>query len=350
MPTHAIAHFFNAHWDYGAYEREIFDDLRIQIDTKFPDSVNLMLNLTWHGPKTFTAIDEFCQAYPRIDNLFVISTVDYVIRENYTMLTDRIQSQSTVGQRYHLGNFDDGFRFNFFAIACLDKFKTYQTEELILRDIKHVYVSYSRKPYQHRLNFTRALKQHNLLQHGIVTLGRAFPGEPDHGLYMSIGERDEDYREWGHWYTPGTAGTPHEIPHDLYTLHNWPVWQHHFLHVVNATAPGNMDPVFVNQIGFKPLIGMRPFVINGQTKQYRYLHEQGFKTFERWWPEVKQEIDASDPLLHQSIIDLIRRLSEMPRSELLSMYNDMLPDLLYNRQRWYEWAAEQKNLVKNIFQ
>jgi len=53
--------------------------------------------------------------------------------------------------------------------------------------------------------------------------------------------------------------------------------------------------------------------------------------------------------LHVTLIDAIRQLSQLTNSELLSMYNTMLPDLIHNRQHWYVWADEQKYQVENLF-
>jgi hypothetical protein len=33
----------------------------------------------------------------------------------------------------------------------------------------------------------------------------------------------------------------------------------------------------------------------------------------------------------------------------MSMYNDMLPDLLHNKERFYEYAIEQRHKMEHLF-
>jgi len=351
MPTHTIARTFPTKWIYGEYEEKILHSLTAQIDSHFPDQNNLILNFTWHGPWTDTEVDDYISTGKKIDQLFVVCTVDGYLGtlDHYIK---RLKDTVGVSTVHWIGNFENSpFEFNFFAIVCRDHFKKYDTQDLMLTDVKHAFVSYNRKPYPHRLEFVRELVNTGLNNHGVITMGRSFPGE-DHGLFMSIGEREEDYVKYGHWYEPGTESTPHEIPHDLFSLHNWSVWQHHFLHVTGATIFPDYLPVFVNQIHFKPIIGLRPFIINGQSKQSAYLRKHGFRTFEKWFPGT--EVNTSPPeAAEQSknqLVNTLQNLVKLSPTQMLDMYQSMLPDLLHNRQRWFEWADEQAALAEDIFQ
>jgi hypothetical protein len=337
MSTTIIGDFFPAHWIYGEYEQSLFADVVQQVKEKFANTNNVVLNLTWDGPQTTQAIQNIDH---QVDNLFVVSTVDSV-----STLWKTYVNSINATKVYHLGNFDSEYQYNFFAIVCADLFKEYRTEDLILTDIKYRWISYNRKPYDHRRQFVEALQNHDLLHTGIVTMGRNFPGDPRPDLYCSIGERDEDYVKYGHWYELGTEATPHQIPHDLFSLHNWHYWQHHFLHIVGCTFPYNEDHLFTNQIDFKPIIGLRPFIINGQTRKYQWWRNQGFRTFESWFPT---KLDRQRTLT-DNLVATVKYVNSMSIDQLQSMYNDMLPDLLHNRARWYEWAAEQKQKVKSLF-
>lgn len=345
MNTVRIADTFPEQWIYGEYEKRILDSVQAQIDTKWPDHNNVLLNLTWTGPQTQAQVSELSGQV--IDNLFVIATVDAALPHVYEPLVRAVNATRV----YYLGNFEGPHYFNFFAIVCADHFETYQEQDLILQDVRHAYVSYNRKPYPHRLEFVQSLVAHNLLDRGVVTLGKNFPDQPDHGLYMSIGEKSSDYIKYGHWYPEGTTSTPHDIPHDLFSLHNWPVWQHHFMHIVGTTAIYNNEPVFINQIDFKPIIGLRPFLINGQTSHYQFLRDAGFRTFTHYFPGLDLEVDGGvgNGRLTQALTQAVQQLCAMSRAELLAMYTDMLPDLLHNRARWTEWAAEQQQRVKSLF-
>lgn len=350
MTVEIIADTFPESWSYGHYEIEINHSLQQQIQRLWPDTATLLFGTTWMGPQTDQKILELEQQGRRFDRLIITSTVDAVENFRVYPLIDRLQQTFGIQEVYRVGNFDGDYEFNIFAIACADNFRHYNTDDLVLRDLRWRYCCYNRKPYLHRLQLVQELVNQGLESHGVITLGRAFPGEPDHGLYRSIGEKNQDYRDWGHWYPDSPDATSHDIPHDLYSLHNWSVWQGHFLHIVGATAAYNEPDTFVNQINFKPLIGMRPFVINGQTKQYDYLRRAGFRTFNHYWPQFDLERKyMGNTDLAITITDLIKQLVSLSDQDVMSMYAHMLPDLLHNRLRWFEWAQEQKTRVHNLF-
>lgn len=354
MPTKVIATTFPAHWSYGQYEIDIHASLADQISAKWPYDNNLLFGTTWMGPQTETAIDRLIAEQQKFDRLIMTSTVDAALSHQVYPMRDQLVKAFDIKEVYLVGNFDGDYEFNIFAIACLDHFRVYDDRDLPLKSPRWRYCAYNRKPYRHRLQLVRTLVESGMDKHGVITLGQPFPGEPDHGLYRTIGERNEDYVQWGHWYDLGTlTSTPHEIPHDLYSLHNWDVWQHHFLHIIGTTADSSHANIFLNQISFKPLIGMRPFVINGQTRQYEFLRRNGFRTFNHYWPMFDENIDAArddDPqCLARQLTDVIRWLVSLSDEEIMAMYQDMLPDLQHNRSRWYEWALEQKTKSRNLF-
>jgi hypothetical protein len=351
MPTTVIANSFPEHWSYGHYEIKIHHSIQQQMDVRWPHSDNLLVSTTWMGPRTEQLILDSAAAGAKFENLVITSTVDAAYNFQCYPLIDRLVSLFDIKQVYRVGNFDGDYEFNLFAVACLHNFKHYEQQDLVMKTPRWRYCAYNRKPYLHRVLLVREFVQQGLEPHGVITLGYAFPGDPDHGLYRSIGEKSQDYAEWGDWYGEGTSATPHEIPHDLYSLHNFQVWQNHFLHIIGTTAPYNEPDTFVNQISFKPLIGLRPFVINGQTKQYSFLRKYGFRTFNHYWPQFDVEQSYYDTnQLAQTLADLVKWLVSLSDQQITDMYNDMLPDLIHNRQRWFEWAQEQQHRVDNLFQ
>jgi hypothetical protein len=347
----SVANFFPAAWIYGEYEQNIFSCIRGQINEHFSDQNNVFLNTTWIGPETDADINKIVEQGNYIDNLFLLSTVDPVMPTAWTVVK-RLE-QLGVGKIHKLGNFDGPQYFNFFAIVCLEHFETYNTDDLILKDVQYPYISYNRKPYVHRLAFVKELISRGLVERGVVTLGRPFPGNdnPEDQLYFTIGERNQDYVKYGHWYPDSLDATPHEIPHDLFSLHNMNYWHHHFLHVIGSTSIYNEDEIFLNQINFKPLIGLRPFIINGQTRQYKFLKDNGFRTFEQYFPGVDLTTpgNTSHNRLAVVLADAVEYICNKSPAELQDMYNAMLPDLIHNRNHWYNWAQEQKYRMENIF-
>jgi hypothetical protein len=39
----------------------------------------------------------------------------------------------------------------------------------------------------------------------------------------------------------------------------------------------------------------------------------------------------------------------LDKNQLMQMYQDMLPDLIYNRERFFNFAEEQKYKIDNLF-
>ena len=174
------------------------------------------------------------------------------------------------------------------------------------------------------------LDKRKLSKLGIVTLGND----------RNVGETIEEYKE-GNWDMPDDFG----IPHDIHSLGRPEYWQNHFLNVVGETDFEDHLWTYITEKTYKPIIGLRPFVINGQQAVYKKLRKQGFKTFNHYWPHIDIEHCNIDDI-HKNICNLIEWLSSQ---NLKQMYIDMLPDLRYNKQRFNEFAVEQKHKMENLF-
>ena len=345
-----VGNTFPESWIYGKYEIEIVEHLKKAISTAFPYQKNLLVNTTWFGP-TFDN-GEYAKALEHagsVDNLFIVATVDpwYMSEPDQEYFIKKIAPKKV----YKIGNFDNSdYEFNFFAPVIAKHFASYDNNDLLLKDIKYKFINYNRKPRFHRVELVKQILENKLDQYGIVTLGkpdRTYDQDPNNTLFLSIGEKVEDYVPYGHWFDTD-QNDPTGIPHDMFSLHNWDAWQHHFLYVIGATLFYPWNDVFVTQDQFKPMIGLRPFVINGNNRTYKWLRNRGFKTFNHYFDFVDLEQDHEDSV-HPSIIAILKWLTKTSNSDLLNMYNDMLPDLYHNKQRFYEYANEQDHKIKNMF-
>lgn len=346
MSVNFIGQTFPDNWLWSKYEKQIVESVLKQIEIKFNDQHNLLINGTWFGPH-FTVNNEYDKFLKfaesnQIDNLFFLTTVDPAMINRDQI--DEIVRIANNPKLYKLGNFDTEYHFNFFAPAIAKHFREYTEEELLLTEPKWVYINYNRKPRTHRVQFVRKLIEHNLLEFGIVTLGkpdRIYDNDETNNLYLTIGEQYESYREWGHWYPDDQYG----IPHDVLSLHNMNFWKHHFLNVIGATEFNVWDDIFVSETQFKPIIGLRPFLINGNIRTYKWLEDNGFKHFNQYFDWV----DLTNPrTVHDSIIEVLLYLSKLSTNEILMLYNKMLPDLKHNRNRFFEYAKEQEKLTNEI--
>ena len=347
MITH-IGTNFPAEWLWSEYEVATVDSLHKQVEQKFPDQKNLIINLTWFGPqfdnKQWQKYQELVDSNAQFDNLFLLSTVDPAM-----INPEQIEGMAAgIGNPtvYKIGNFDTEYHFNFFAPILKKHFQSYTDNELKLVDPKYLFINYNRKPREHRVKFVRQLIEKDLAQYGIVTLGKPnviYDKDPNNDLYLSIGERTENYAKDNHWYTgPDEFG----IPHDVLTLHRMDHWQQHFLYIIGATEFNVWDDVFVSETQFKPMLGLRPFLINGNVRTYQWLENNGFKTFNQYFKGI-DFMDATQ--VHESLGQAIQQLSQLSKTDILDLYNQMLPDLLHNRARFFEFAAEQEYKKHHLF-
>jgi hypothetical protein len=340
-----IGKSFPSSWLWGRYESNCIRDIKQQINDRYLDQHNLLINLTWFGPQFANGLWNQLQTLnQKFDNLFLLSTVDPPMI-NPEQIADIVQKLGNP-KLFKIGNFDTNYHFNFFAPLLAENFATYDQSELLLTECKYVYINYNRKPRQHRVAFVQQLLKNDLVKHGVVTIGRSnvvYDKDPNNQLFLTIGEEPNDYRQHGHWFASGSD--EFGIPHDVLSLHNMKYWKYHFLNVIGATEFNEWDDIFVSETQFKPIIGLRPFVINGNTRTYGWLRDNGFRTFNHYWPKFDLE---NSNTVHAELIGLIQHLSAMPFPHLVELYNQMLPDLEHNQKRFWDYAKEQQFKMHHI--
>jgi len=352
MATSFIGEHFNVRDYWGRQEVYIIEAVKRQVAEQYPDSDNLIINTTWFGPQfnqtSWRKYQSLIQTNTKFDKLFWLSSSDPICLVPEQM--EQIESSLAVQEQYYLGNFDNSaYEFNIGSIASYQDFVQYDVDDLLLKDPKYLFVNYNRKPKPHRINFVQKLKDNNLLDLGIVTLGKNdvgydITGGKDTDLYLTIDDKPEEYTMHGKYNLHTSFGG---IPYDVCSLGRLDIWQQHFLNIVSETEFNPWDNIFVSEKTWKPIIGLRPFVINGQLKIYDWLRNNGFRTFNHYFSSPIEGIKEFE--IHDSIIAVIQALSKMPASKIVSLYNDMLPDLKYNKLRFEEFAQEQLIKVDHLF-
>lgn len=340
MTTTFIGTTFPAASDWYADEKSLIASVQQQIDRAFPDSKNLFINTTWFGPQFDNKQwDRYKQviSQQKFDQLILLAAADPVFLNAEQI--DNMQKE-TNAQLYLLGHFDTEYYFNFHSQVLPRYFVNYTEQQLLMQEPTYVYINYNRKPREHRTKLVNLLEQENLLQHGVVTLGEhnnIYSNEQSR--HLTLNETVDD--AVGNWEMDMSFG----IPHDIHSLGNQDIWRSHFLNIVSETEFLPWDPMFISEKTWKPILGLRPFIINGQNKIYQYLRDSGFRTFNHYWPDVNIEA-ASELELHNCIIDVVKYLTTQSLKEL---YQQMLPDLIHNRNHFAEFSQQQKHKIDNLF-
>lgn len=340
---------FKINEPFGPQEQAIVASVQDQINLAWPSSNNLLINLTWFGAQfdntLWQQVQQLIANKQTFDCVFWLCAVDPVC-----ILPDVIAELETAlgsKENYYLGvGFAGQHTFNTHAIVVADEFPKYTTEELAMTTPVYPFINYNRKPKPHRIQLAERL--HNT--GGIVTLGLNDAGyDVSEGikteLYLTIDDSPDAYTHNGKYRLQKNFGG---VPYDLCSLGRLDLWQQHFLNIVSETEFLPWDTTFVTEKTWKPIVGLRPFVINGQTPIYKWLRDRGFRTFNHYWPHVDIEA-ASELTIHNRIVEVAEFVVAQTPAQLRDMYTAMLPDLLHNRQRFYEFAKEQQLKIGNLF-
>lgn len=323
MSCHIIYGGFNPAWKAGRLERHIVDTIADQLSTDYPLAKCVVAVSSWHEPKDL--VNDICQQQPDITVICSLSDPLGPI-EN---LLDQIPGKVVL-----YGYVDKGFKFDFWAVACDKFFKTYNNQELCPLHFKNIYLNYNRKPHRHRTDLVKMLEENNLIKHGIVTLGDSS---------YNINDTVDDYLEYGANDVVGEVG----IPNDIYSLGRLDVWNSSFLNIVSETQFEYSPNVFVSEKIYKPIIGLRPFIINGSPGIYKWLKNAGFDCFDDIFPveSLSEEswVSGSKFKNHKIIVDCIKELFD---KNLDSLYNDLLPRLVNNQKLFYDYAQNQRYNIK----
>lgn len=345
MTTQFIGTTFPPSSQWYTNEVNLVESMCSQIDIKFPTQQNLLISTTWFGPQFHNGeFDKLVQYENQVDNLFFMSSVDAAMISPPQI--DSIIKRMNPKKTFFLGNFDGPYYFSFIASVLPEYFKTYTDDQLTMKKVHWLFVNYNRKPREHRIKLVNQLIENNLHNNGVVSLGNQELEIYAHGVipqkFFLLGETPEQYAKEGNW----GHGLKFGIPHDIHSLGNMDIWQTHFLNIVGETECNNWDPLFVTEKTWKPMIGLRPFIINGQPKIYKWLRQQGFRTFNHYFCAGLEDEEN----MHSAIIQTLLELKQKSADEIVQLYNRMLPDLLHNRARFFEFAHKEKQRINNILQ
>lgn len=190
----------------------------------------------------------------------------------------------------------------------------------------YLYLSYNRKPRIHREWLVNGLIKNNLLDKGWVTFEKGHYPEID----ALSGNTDQDKHG---------VDTRFSRPEDITSLGDLDIWRNSFIIIVSETD--HDDPWQFSEKTWKPIFGLRPFLINGHKDLYKILDKLGFYT-------PKDLFKNNDLDCHyNSVIEQIKSLYNKTPSELYKLWENQYEMLLYNRQRMFEIADSDPTKILN---
>lgn len=218
--------------------------------------------------------------------------------------------KNEIDELVYIGNSNTDYYFSFWLDFVNEHKPNYQVNNFPYK-IEKMFMSLNRKPHDHRVELVKRLIDCNLHIKGYVSLG--LPDGDHRGIKFPLildSAEDTDL---------GMYGNYSKIPNDILSLSGY--WDKHLITVVAETT--HHTDVFLSEKIFKPVLGLRPFIVLGDRKVYEKLKHFGFDTYddifgtgyaEQWHTQRIQWI--IDSLLKLNIRDYTEYLLELrPRLE-----------------------------------
>jgi hypothetical protein len=231
----------------------------------------------------------------------------------------------------YLGNTRGKHYFNFWA-EFIRQYPCgfFDDRYLAPPNFDRVYMCLNRKPHDHRVFLIEGLINKNQIHKGLVSLGNDKSS-------MILEETLDDIVQLGEQAVHGKMS----IKNDILTLGDTNNWNRCFVNLVTETTVHT--DVFISEKTWKPIIGLRPFLILGDQNIYLQLKELGFDTFDdvfgTWWENSNWQVRANH------IISIIENITiDQCRSDYQTLY----PRLVKNRQRFLAYIKENQQRINNI--
>ena len=320
---------------------------------KLPGRVCL-INSTWLGEDP-EGLKEFLDQ-TTCTEAAVYSGPDW---DNTTEIGKRVDTHRLLQDKFekvhYIGNTNKGYYFSFWLQFMRDNWKhfdkgKYKEDPKLVRSAtvgengKH-FLCYNRKPHDHRVSLLNKIMRGSEHSQGLSNFGIVSATiEDDRYTFPNPVILDETHDKKTLKIINEWVG---QNENDIVSLGDAENWQRHFLTVVTETTIHT--DVLLSEKTFKPIIGLRPFLILGDQNLYKKLKEMGFDIFEDMFPDIL--ISLSNPGYEKRvdyIVDQLEKLTALSLDELDEKYKNLLPRLKANRKRLEEVMTENYNRILNI--
>lgn len=220
--------------------------------------------------------------------------------------------------------------FVFWLLAVGRYFYEYSENEISpAHPFEYNFLCYQRKVFPPRVYLHDLLKEEN----GIVTLSNKEILDFNKSVDDSTGNKE---------VFPDPE-IPNELmmPNDMWSLGNLEVWKKCFLNIVSETVVGysnDLDTTFMSEKTFKPIIGMRPFLIYGNSGITTVLKDRGFETFEDDFGFTFADSYQSQA---NQIKDIIKQIDNPGL-----LYKKLLPKIEHNKNHFKQAVTNEWQRVK----
>lgn len=229
--------------------------------------------------------------------------------------------KSKVKDVKYIGNTDGSGYFSFWLFFVEDYYNDFFKNTPDEPKINKLYMCLNRKRHEHRVKLVSELTSKELLEYGHTSLG----GDPENNIKPLTLPNDIKF-------SPGdsAAGNRKEgIPNDITSTGADEYWNDHLINIVTETTV--TSETFISEKTWKPILGLKPFMILGDHKLYSYLKDYGIDTFDDIFGTGYNEPSWNDRLDW-----IVSTLTSLKDSNYTQLYTKLLPRLVTNRDRVQE--------------
>ena len=236
---------------------------------------------------------------------------------------------------------------DFWAIPCAMCFKPYVEEELEPKTFKYLFLNYNNKPKPSRIKLVNELENSGLVNYGLITLA-------DNPKYLldpygtSEILHDDIYMKFiaNSLQQIDANGAVAHWPIRGFQLGQMEIWNSSFINLVSESQIKlEVGNVFITEKTFKPIIGMRPFLIYGNPGIYNLLKSQGFDCFEDLFPVNQLSVATNEDEILKLVIN---SLNQFVGKDIDKLYQELKPRLIANRQHFFKYTKNQINWLNNL--
>jgi len=314
--------------EIGILERNWLNNLKGEIANESTHEHNVVINLTWFKAnwEETEPLRKFVESLGPVENvkLWFAGTIDgnYWITYSHIEIYHYLKNQ---GYAISFVGFADEHWHSWMPKWFVSNNLNVDMNDIVLsKSPEYLYLCYNRKPKIHREWLVNELLSKGLIDRGWVTFEKGHYPEID----KLTGNTDN---------IKPTTDERFSRPEDLTSLGYLNVWRNSFLVVVSETD--HDDPWQLTEKTWKPIFGLRPFLINGHRDVYDILEKLGFYTPKDLFKDNKLDCH------HENVVRQIQKLYHMSPNELYDLWEDQFEMLLYNRQRMFEMAINDSKVL-----
>lgn len=296
----------------GENEYKSIENLKQRILKTSQHKSNLIVNLTWFESDKTDELIVWIDKH-KVENSTKIYFTAYVDGAYWFTKLPIYQNLIDLGYDVEI----DGFSPTNWNTWIPQWMREYNIEDTQLnKNPKYVFLSYNRKPKYHRKELVQNIIDNNLLKLGWVTY--------QYGEFQEIdsysGSTDQELH---------STDLRFSRPEDLQGLGNMNIWNNSYCVIVSETEP--TDPWQISEKTWKPIIGMRPYLINGNSNIINILKDLGFYTPGDLFNDRVLDEGKIQPLIEQ-----LKILSNKNSSELYNLWIQQQEMLIHNKNKFKE--------------